>query len=464
MVDEGNSTAAAQKSGCLSQDGIETEQPQEDLTTSSGIIEKASCNKEIALQLHHVQSKLLNRIQELEHEVSNLRLRLAIPSKDDHLGKRNCPCSMCQYGQVSCQCSKCSAENVEGASSESESAEDTGEDQKEGIDYADEIPMSEGPRSLVIHRVFLSRWYGDTELEPQLYLDQPRYYDHWSGRMAYTAWAGGRKRTFDIKKLLEKHRNISMIIYKDYLPANLKSSSPLWPSYQKGEPNALVPMDSESISVVGDDLYNALLTLAGPESSRYTAFLSSISGSDRLMKAPYAFFYHYKSDVEEAANRVLDEDAQKQFQLIIKHIRDNYFDDYKEATHLFSRKLVTRHHLPKLFRPGDIVVTQDLHPLAYECEEWLNMDTKINPTLKCWSWKFDGALRKEHHIHPIEADPTLETAVQKLTVYPLRMEDSALEVRLRARGEQFWRCRQQRYINYSGWDFRGEQKVGPLHF
>jgi hypothetical protein len=113
--------------------------------------------------------------------------------------------------------------------------------------------------------------------------------------------------------------------------------------------------------------------------------------------------------------------------------------------------------------------------LAYEAHCWLEeyVDCKRNHTpddlrvLRCWSWKFDGALRKTSKDFKFGWTGSRREMrpIQGLTVYPLRYGKENLENELHVRGEKLWSCRNMIHVSYDDEDIFGDPvQVSYPHF
>ena len=398
---------------------------QDDLFSSTAV-EKSSCNKATTLKLHNTQKKLLKRIRELEDEVSKWMSTKDAPDVADILKDSHCSCAFCKDGHVQCYCSSCRP--VEESSKESaDSDEETGD--------GDGPFVKQDPQYIVLYRVFCLHNMVYTR---RLYLDQPKFARIKASRSTCLV---GEEEILNEDEFLERRPSVAMIVYRDINCFGVENE----PSDQ------LFWQDSESIHIVHDELHKALVKLATSTGLIWPFNLSMSGKSDRNMKAPYPFFFHYRSALEKYA-LYTSETTHKHIRLVLDYIQSHYADDYKEAEEMFSRERVTSHHLPKLFRPGDMLISVRPNILAYECDGWLQ-DEKIH----VWSYQFDGSFQKKKDFKSVVIGK--ERSIKELSIYPLKYAEVGMEQRLRDRGEQFWRCRRKRYVDYSGWDHKGERHV-----
>ncbi|KAL3443418.1 P-loop containing nucleoside triphosphate hydrolase protein [Aspergillus insuetus] len=135
--------------------------------------------------------------------------------------------------------------------------------------------------------------------------------------------------------------------------------------------------------------------------------------------------------------------------LLLRTIEEAFRQEYSEADSFFSREYLSQKHLPKLFRPNDIIVrSTDGHPRAYVIERWPEWDGD-SLLLPCTTWSFDGRFYKESkELYLTWDSESKEVPITELSLYPLRF-DSQTEARLLARGSAFWQCRNQRFVSYT---------------
>ena len=132
-----------------------------------------------------------------------------------------------------------------------------------------------------------------------------------------------------------------------------------------------------------------------------------------------------------------------------KVTESNSASEKEDAQELHRTGFVRKDRWEELFRPDDIIVTNDNdQPRAYVVTfaPWLDMKAL---TLHCWSWEFDGQFYKRQTALEIPWPSDEEViGITELRAYPLVYDKTDLDERLRKRGTKFWGCRERRLVGY----------------
>ncbi|KAL3481494.1 P-loop containing nucleoside triphosphate hydrolase protein [Aspergillus californicus] len=124
--------------------------------------------------------------------------------------------------------------------------------------------------------------------------------------------------------------------------------------------------------------------------------------------------------------------------------------EFLEADRLFSLECVSRRHLPKLFRPGEVIVSvNEVHPRAYVVDRWPEWHGSESLVLPCTTLSFDGRFYREAKDIVLDWEfGDREVSITELGAYPLNF-DFEMQARLLRRGSAFWQCRDRRSVSYS---------------
>ena len=179
----------------------------------------------------------------------------------------------------------------------------------------------------------------------------------------------------------------------------------------------------------------------------------------REVDSPHLFLYHHRARLRKYA--ASHPDALSHVSALLEYASRVYGGDYQEADELFSKGLVTRRHLVKLFAPNELVFTYtDGQPTAYVLRKWPEIMRDGHLQLNCWSWKPNGStfLRNKRNLSvfaPQFDDEELE--IRRLSVLPLACETPEVRTHLELRGRKHWSLRLQSYVSYNGWNISHDQ-------
>lgn len=173
------------------------------------------------------------------------------------------------------------------------------------------------------------------------------------------------------------------------------------------------------------------------------------------MEAPYTFFFHHWEQLTDPKHTNEPRRAAI-IRLLIKFLEDNYTKDYEEARDLFSKGLVNRVHIGKLYRPFEQLLRySDSTPEAFILSH-PPLVTKAGVGLLTWCWESaaSGVRRKPTSITvDIEhLDSNTPVAISSLKCYPLTYGKQRDWKKLEERGLKYWSMHDCCYISYNGWD------------
>jgi hypothetical protein len=256
---------------------------------------------------------------------------------------------------------------------------------------------------------------------------------------------------------LEQNKDVVLLVYKYYRckgdAARFQWQGGIDKEAFASGMEAGAPMPYQESMTINSDILREALSWASSESESP----GSMERVDLHVEifSPYHYLYHDRHFLGEKVG-IMDEEHQTHVNILMDYVKTSFESSYNEASNLFSQGLVSYETILYLYEPKMYVVAEkngDI--LAYETVSWLTSDTdRENPeedwNLECWSWKFDGSLRKSMHTFQFGWPWSTRDVkpIQSLTVYPLRYARATLERELHVRGEKFWSCREKIYVSY----------------
>jgi hypothetical protein len=327
------------------------------------------------------------------------------------------------------------------------------------------------PTYLIVHSVRCqddSRGsYHSRHKEHEYYLDVPRLF-------ARDSKANGLRGTSinhipDLESFLVENPDYDFVVeknynceayYKDYekefqdigdskLRSNIASESRPF-LYSLPEDLPLATPEDESITHFSQGMADALDAL--DDICQWDGLFETDDPYDLKLPAPYTNIYQSRTALNDYQEREIDPIHWPQIDSFLDYVLGAMSDDYAEADACFERCETTSRHLAKLYRIGDILVTQ-----KHGEEIGLLCDSALSPApqtcvLQCQSWTFDGAFRKKTETLQVTwpADSAVDTiSILSLQVYPLRFGGEELRKRLRGRGQKLWDCRFRKFVSYN---------------
>lgn len=256
---------------------------------------------------------------------------------------------------------------------------------------------------------------------------------------------------------LEQNKDVVLLVYKYYRckgdAARFQWQGGIDKETSANGMDAGPPMPYQESMTINSNILQEALSWAVSESES-PGCMKSVDLHVEIF-SPYHYLYHDRHFLAEKVG-IMDEEHQTHVNLLMDYVKASFESSYDEANTLFSQGLVSYETIHYLYEPKMYVVAQEAGDmLAYESISWLESNkTSDEPEdrwiLACWSWKFDGSLRKSMRTFQFGWPwSTREVkSIQSLTVYPLRYARAAIESELNARGEKFWSCRERTYVSY----------------
>jgi hypothetical protein len=256
---------------------------------------------------------------------------------------------------------------------------------------------------------------------------------------------------------LEQNKDVVLLVYKYYRckgdAARFQWQGGIDKEASTSGMEAGPPMPYQESMTINSDILREALSWASSESES-PGRMESV-GLHVEIFSPDHYLHHDRHFPGEKIG-IMNEEHQTHVNLLMDYVKTSFESSYDEANTLFSQGLVSYETIQYLYEPKMYVVAQEAGDmLAYELVSWL--ESNINQDkpedgwkLECWSWKFDGSLRKSTRTFQFGWPWSTRDAkpIQSLKVYPLRYTRATLESELHTRGENFWSCRERIYASY----------------
>ena len=347
------------------------------------------------------------------------------------------------------------------------------------------------PRLQVVYRVRRGRpaseSYHDSNRKvtvTDLYLDKPQLLEGDNGNASLQ----GKLPIYKLDSYLERHPNVSVIIFQDTYDSD---------AITEVEDEASKVSWSESILVTSRKLIKSLKMLVRRLTSSLGCRISlDLTGSTVTLPAPYLLFYHYLENLREYAADLPQEESQE-WNLLVRYIDDKYDDHYREVDRMIEAGTIFHRFIPFLIKDGDTIIRRDSHghsayvatsqPIisvtrnkrqhndlaqhldvpfcgrkdvkdsldlgnldgtvkgisdsSAETQEW-KIDTEF--------WLFDGNFEKRRGIIVLKISGRWDEllAIKDLEAYPVRFADPDLLSNMKNTGLEVWKSRSRRYISY----------------
>lgn len=336
-----------------------------------------------------------------------------------------------------------------------------GVDQSKDSTSENQPPPSSGSHAnifvcKVLHRVVCDKY--EHSHNGMYFEDTPTYNNQHSKELVKLT---GNKVIYNLDTYLGLHPNICLLVINEHYCTSMARTM----GHRQTQEQS-----TESLRIVAPLLQKALLEVAeyhpGPfdhgadrlKAQRMAAEYHQGPfghGADRRqsqgMFAPYPFLFHHRKKLVQLA---LDETYRGVLSPLLEFLAINYSKEYEEAHALFAEGIVTGHHLSKLFKPNQMVISRQKSSILeayvlYAC----SVPEKGKVALTGWSWVYDGnELSRQRWNQDIHVLPDERMRIEDVRVHPAdfaRAEDIA---NLEERGRKFWSMRDQAYICYTGWD------------
>jgi hypothetical protein len=144
---------------------------------------------------------------------------------------------------------------------------------------------------------------------------------------------------------------------------------------------------------------------------------------------------------------------------LLQYSEPRFSEDFEEAETLLAQNMVSQAHIPKLYKPNSLVVSEIKgQPSAFVVHDWPQADENNCITLKCWSFQTDGVgFARKLTVFLIPPVTHKYQAVSSLVVYPIRYAKPEIQEKIRINGQKHWDLRTMTHVMYKGWDVEGDQ-------
>ncbi|KAF2188502.1 hypothetical protein K469DRAFT_566041 [Zopfia rhizophila CBS 207.26] len=303
------------------------------------------------------------------------------------------------------------------------------------------------PRMQILHRVFNFDNNGDLlHGETSLFEDEPKHI----ARPAYPGgWPTlqGRKPVNDLEAYLKHNPDICFLVFREHELGNKRRQS--YHVFQTPNSRQQMSLRSERMRIVSETLKQAIRSVA-------TCVPNEVSiNHNQEMEAPYYFLYHHRSQLESLINSS-PPDIQDLISLLTGYLNEQYGEEYAEADRLIAKGHITEKHIPKLFKPNQMILTNDTgKPQAYVTQGWPE-EAKDSLTIHSWHWIFNGHLFTRdayRNVVPFPSDlADSEVPILYLKYFPAKFAPETTSHMLVKRGRTYWKMRTKTFASYSGWD------------
>lgn len=204
------------------------------------------------------------------------------------------------------------------------------------------------------------------------------------------------------------------------------------------------------MAIISPLLQRAINAVATCKPDTYTFGSGRVLGD--ATEAPYHFLFQHRQKLQQF---IEDRPSYgSSIRVLLEYLESNFQQEYAEADSMFAKGLVTEGNLNKLFRPGQIVVTENKGSYdAYVLDEW---PAKVSDRLifSGWQWMYNGwILERAKWSENLKLNFLDEKRIESLKVRPLEHVEERVRTTLRERGRRFWAMRRQSLVSYDGWDY-----------
>lgn len=170
--------------------------------------------------------------------------------------------------------------------------------------------------------------------------------------------------------------------------------------------------------------------------------------------SPYRVLFHYREELKQAGEKLVDEDAKAHHGLLLEFIREKFGDTIEESENLKEQGLMNYQHLWTLFRPGEIIYAKvfgqsrafKVNSYQYTCGQTPGLQLSVE------SVDFDG--QDFGTRDAMKLIPAFSGAlnISDLQAFPMALHPAATHVRsqLIQRGRLFEGMGGMHFQNYEG--------------
>ncbi|KAM0153219.1 hypothetical protein ACHAPG_007185 [Botrytis cinerea] len=191
------------------------------------------------------------------------------------------------------------------------------------------IQVKEPSRYLVLHRI-----KGKKE---QIYFDPPE----WVVGQSHTRILKSRLPLSNLPDFLEKHTDISFVVFYDYEEKHMPTSKETTTTAADKNTGITKPPvhEEEKILAVTEDLTEAVKSILKlkPE---FSDLLTGFEKDGAELQSPFVFIYHSRAVIQKFMEETSDSSAVRQLKLMIEYIYKTYGEEYDTADTMFHESQV----------------------------------------------------------------------------------------------------------------------------
>ncbi|KXH49519.1 hypothetical protein CSIM01_03807 [Colletotrichum simmondsii] len=334
-------------------------------------------------------------------------------------------------------------------SSSSGSGSDSGSDSQD-----EEAVINQPVPFKVVHRVFCTAMH-HTCHGTQLYEDEPvnRSVQYSPG----SSMLQGEKKIFNLDTWLSERPSLCFIIIKEHLCNQYQR--PRNRNYDLDEDVKLPSARLERLRIVSPVLQKALKQVAKFQiypKYRHEDFVAE-------MEAPYSFLFHHRKQLAELAGTGV---VQEVISHLMSFLEEHYEAEYREAEEMFLQGCVNAHHIHKLFKPNQMLLSSKKgEPIFAFILGRYSQPKREEILLHGWKWHYNGHdLQRASEHARIGLVPEEKTRICDLETYPAEFAREEAVKMLTERGNKFWSMRNQSFICYTGWDRESKHQYASARF
>ncbi|KAK6527284.1 hypothetical protein TWF281_010472 [Arthrobotrys megalospora] len=307
-----------------------------------------------------------------------------------------------------------------------------------------ELQRPLNPEKQTLYRIFCR---GEAET---VWLDKPRIRDSRNENQHYESDIP----IPDERAYFERNSHIHLVVYQDYSCCE---------NDVFGESDTYTRNSFSIVSKRLSDLITELQTRARiPDWNRGYKVRHRVLG-------PHHSVFH---NLELIRRQISTFNPQQQYllSLVFDYIEATFGHEFRKATELFDQGRVSKDTLCYLMKPQEAIIekSEPHRLLAYVVDNWPSVQEDYDLTLTAWSWRFNGLFQKSKQELYIDAEELFADSdtidINELPYYPIKYAAPDSKRFLEERGMAFWRCRNQRFVSYSGWDSDNNEQFFGVRF
>ncbi|KAL2075373.1 hypothetical protein VTL71DRAFT_316 [Oculimacula yallundae] len=331
---------------------------------------------------------------------------------------------------------------------------------KEATQLSDLESKSEdiSPRYQVIHKVLCG-----VDQQVRLFVNEPSAVSTFRQRSHLRS----DEPIYNLDHYLERNKNISFIVYKEYRCCDLKLQQRF--ADKIGIPNSSALLISEGVSIISPDLGTALTLLA--EYALVDIPHPDFLDVKEVFNSPYIWWFCRRKDIARVKES-LNKTHRDHVSIFERYLEVRFEVIWAEVDALLSKGKISGQYIDYLYSPNMILVaksdkTTAGQQQAYLSTTWLytnsggvraaftsdlSHSTDLGGLIEGASWTFDGVFRRkveELNVGYLPSSSVTEAFdITDLNFYPIEYARPSLENELRKRGKMFWACRSRKCVSY----------------